>query len=277
MATTAEQETYLTKILEKRRERIERDFANVSIEDLRRAAFEKRTNAAPNRLHKALENTERTNIIAEFKRVSPSKGVINETANPERIARQYFENGAAAISVLTEPDFFGGSFADLETVVKAVNNEIPVLCKDFIFDERQIYKAAVSGASAILLIVAAFGTTGISDFIKLKNLAGELDLDVLTEVHTVDEMNFAAQTGAKIVGVNNRNLQTFSVSLEISVELIKLAPKNAILVSESGLRTREDVSLLKSLGFRGFLIGETLMRSGNIAEELKSLATDVHG
>jgi len=277
MTETSEQTTYLTKILEKRRERIGEDCVNMSIEDLRREAFEKRGNAEPNRLQKALENTERTNIIAEFKRVSPSKGAINKEAKPEEIGRQYFENGAAAISVLTEPDFFGGSFADLETVVDVTNNQIPVLCKDFIFDERQIYKAAIAGASAILLIVAAFGETEIDKLTALSKLAEELSLDVLTEVHTKEELAVAEQTGAKIIGVNNRNLQTFEVLLETSVELINSTQTDAIMVSESGLRTRDDILRLKDLGFRGFLIGETLMRSGNIAEELRKLAIDEHG
>lgn len=273
MTKTSEEATYLTKILKKRRERIEEDFAGFSVEDLRRQAFEKRANAESNRLQKALKNAQKTNIIAEFKRVSPSKGAINEGAEPETIARQYYENGAAAISVLTEPDFFGGSFADLEMVVSATNNQIPALCKDFIFDERQIYKAAISGASAILLIVAAFAAPEIGDFIKLKNIAGELGLDVLTEVHTIEEMKFAETADAKIIGVNNRNLQTFAVSHETSVELIKFAPTNAILVSESGLRTHGDVLRLKNLGYKGFLIGETLMRSGNVARELRKLTT----
>jgi len=277
MTRTAEQTTYLTKILGKRRERIEEDFAGVSIEDLRREAFEKRANAESNRLQKALENTERTNIIAEFKRVSPSKGAINTDAKPEEIAQKYFENGAAAISVLTEPDFFGGSFEDLKAVVAATNNQIPVLCKDFIFDERQIFQTAIAGASAILLIVAAFAETEIDKLKNLFDLAGELGLDVLVEVHTKEELEAAGQTGAKIVGVNNRNLQTFAVSLGTSVELINSAPRDVIMISESGLKTREDILRLKNLGFRGFLIGETLMRSGNIERELRSLAADSRG
>ncbi|HXG85917.1 MAG TPA: indole-3-glycerol phosphate synthase TrpC [Pyrinomonadaceae bacterium] len=276
MTTPAEQTTYLTKILEKRRERIEEDFATVSVEDLRRKAFEKRKNSEPNRLQKTLENTERTNIIAEFKRVSPSKGTINKDAKPEIIALKYFENGAAAISVLTEPDFFGGSFEDLKMVVAATNNQIPVLCKDFIFDERQIFQAAIAGASGILLIVAAFAENEIEKLTKLKNLAAELGLDVLTEVHTKRELEIAGQTEAKIIGVNNRNLQTFAVSLETSAELIKSAAPDAVLVSESGLQTREDILRLQSLGYKGFLIGETLMRSGNIAEELRKFSTDEH-
>ncbi len=275
MAKTFQQTTYLTEILEKRRKRIERDFANFSIENLRREAFAARKNAAPNRLQKALENDERTNIIAEFKRFSPSKGAINEDAQPEKIARLYFENGAAAISVLTEPDFFGGSFADLKTVVAATDDKIPVLCKDFIFDERQIFQAAKAGASAILLIVAAFSESEIDKLKQLFSLADKLGLGVLTEVHTLEEMRSAEQIGAKIIGVNNRNLQTFGVSLETSVELIKSAPKDAILISESGLQTREDILHLWNIGFRGFLIGETLMKSENIGMKLKEFAAKV--
>lgn len=275
MSQTTPQKTYLTEILEKRRERIEADFARVSVEDLRRAAFERRKSAARHRLQKALSNDERINIIAEFKRRSPSKGAISAGASPEEIARLYFENGAAAISVLTEPDFFDGSFADLETVVETVNDKIPVLCKDFIFDERQIYRAAISGASAILLIVAAFSASEHERLKPLFSVAESLGLDVLTEVHTPAEMRAAEELGAKIIGVNNRNLQTFAVSLETSIELTKAAPTDAILISESGLQTREDILQLRDLGFKGFLIGETLMKSDNVGETLKEFAAKV--
>ena len=275
MPNASQQTTYLTEILEKRRQRIERHFAGISIEKMRREALGARKNAEANRLQKALKNNERTNIIAEFKRRSPSKGAINESATPEQIARLYFENGAAAISCLTEPDFFGGSFDDLKTVVESIDDKIPVLCKDFIFDERQIYEAAIAGASAILLIVAAFSGNEIDKLNDLFLSAGELGLDVLVEVHTLEEMRVAEQIGAKIIGVNNRNLQTFQVSLETSVELIKSAPKDAILISESGLQTREDILRLQSLGFKGFLIGESLMKSENVGEKLKEFAVKV--
>jgi indole-3-glycerol phosphate synthase len=277
MAKTSKQITYLTKILEKRRERVSEDFVNISTEDLRREAFEKRENTASYRLQKALENAEKTHIIAEFKRVSPSKGVINKDAKPEEIAKEYFENGAAAISVLTEPDFFGGSFEDLKTVVAATNDRIPVLCKDFIIDKRQTFQAAIAGASAILLIVAAFAETEIDKLEELQGLARELGLDVLVEVHTFDEMKIAEQINARIIGVNNRNLQTFQVSLETSAELFKSAPKDAILISESGLKTHEDILGLKKKGFRGFLIGETLMRSENVEQELRKLTANERG
>ncbi len=264
--------TYLTEILEKRRARIKKDFARLSIEDLRRDAFEKRKGVEPNRLRKALETDAKTNIIAEFKRRSPSKGAINADARPEETARVYFENGAAAISVLTEPDFFGGSFDDLKIVVESIGDKIPVLCKDFIFDERQIFQAAIAGASAILLIVAAFSESEIDKLNELFSLAEKLNLDVLTEVHTLAEMRVAETIGAKIIGVNNRNLQTFAVSLETSVDLIKSAPKDALLISESGLRTREEILRLRDLGFKGFLIGETLMKSENVGAKLKEFA-----
>lgn len=277
MTKTSEQKTYLTKILEKRRKRISEDFVNVSTKNLRREAFGKRENSASYRLQKALKNAEKTHIIAEFKHVSPSKGVINKDAKPEEIAKAYFENGATAISVLTEPDFFGGSFEDLKTVVAATNDKIPVLCKDFIFDERQIFQAAIAGASAILLIVAAFAETEIDKLEELQGLARELGLDVLVEVHTFDEMKIAEQINARIIGVNNRNLQTFQVSLETSAELFKSAPKDAILISESGLKTHEDILGLKKKGFRGFLIGETLMRSEDVEQELRKLTANERG
>lgn len=269
MTNASTRTTYLTEILEKRRQRIEQDFTGVSLENLRREAFETRKNAAPNRLQKALEDIERTNIIAEFKRRSPSKGAINADANAEQTARVYLENGAAAISCLTEPDFFGGSFADLRAVVAATDDKIPVLCKDFIVDERQIYQAANAGVSAILLIVAAFSENEIDKLKELFSAAEKIGLDVLVEVHAREEMRVAEQIGAKIIGVNNRNLQTFQVALKTSIQLIKSAPKDAILISESGLRTRADIVRLQNLGFKGFLIGETLMKSENAATKLK--------
>jgi indole-3-glycerol phosphate synthase len=262
---------YLSKILDKKSETIRIEFADVSIDNLRNEAFETRKSSAPNRLFKKLQNTKQTNIIAEFKRLSPSKGRINIGANPEQTAASYLNGGAVAISVLTEADFFGGSIGDLETVVEAVEDRIPVLCKDFLLDERQIFQAAIAGASVILLIVAAFEDHKIEQLINLHDFAEELGLDALVEVHTIEEMKIAGQIGAKIIGVNNRNLQTFEVSLENSEQLIKLAPKNAVLISESGITSRADIVRLEKAGFKGFLIGETLMRSENVEKELTEL------
>ena len=251
---------YLKKILEKRAERVRQFRAENSLEDLRRRAFAAREKAVAHRFKTALENKNRTNIIAEFKRVSPSKGAIRADAEPEKIAREYLKGGAAAISVLTEPDFFGGSFEDLQTVVQTTADEIPVLCKDFVSDEAQIFKAAISGASAVLLIIAAF--ENVEEMENLRRLIEEdLKMDALVEVHTAEEMRIAAATGAQIIGVNNRDLHTFNVTLETSFELAKLAPENALLISESGLRKRAEIKELKNAGFDAFLIGETLMRS----------------
>jgi indole-3-glycerol phosphate synthase len=271
MQQKGEETTYLTKILEKKCERITKEFTNISIEGLRREVFEKRKDSVPFRLQNALQAREKTNVIAEFKRVSPSKGKINANASPEEIAENYLNGGAAAISVLTEQDFFGGSFADLKRIVRAIGNKLPVLCKDFIFDERQIYQSAISGASAILLIVAAFKNSETKKLFDLYNLAQELGLDVLVEVHTREEIGTARTIGAKLIGINNRNLQTFEVSLKTSEDLIRFAPKDSILISESGIKTRNDILRLRNLGFRGFLIGETLMRSENPQSALKEL------
>jgi len=271
MQQKVEQTIYLTNILEKKRKRISEELANISIADLRREAFEKRKGSARFRLQSALQSREKTNIIAEFKRVSPSKGKINADANPTEIAENYLKGGAAAISVLTEQDFFGGSFTDLKTVVRAIADKLPVLCKDFILDERQIYQAAISGASAILLIVSAFKSGETKKLSDLFNIAEELGMDVLVEVHTREEIETAVTMRAKVIGINNRNLQTFEVSLKTSEDLIGFAPKDSILISESGIKTPNDILRLKNLGFRGFLIGETLMRSENLQLALKEL------
>ncbi len=262
---------FLDKILDKKRETIKKEFVDISINDLRYEAFESRKTATPYRLFKKLQNSERTNIIAEFKRISPSKGTINADANPDQVARNYLSGGGAAISVLTETDFFGGSINDLKLVVQTIENQIPVLCKDFILDERQIFQAAIAGASVILLIVAAFEKHQIEQLNNLHNLAGDLGLDALVEVHTIEEVKIAEQIGAKVIGINNRNLQTFDVSLGNSEELINFAPQNAVLISESGIKTREDIVRLEKIGFKGFLIGETLMRAENTEKALRDL------
>lgn len=267
--TTAEQ-TFLSRILEKKRERVGELLAAHSLEELRDAAFAKRAAAEPHRFFDRLKNSTATNIIAEFKRRSPSKGAISQNANPARIAREYQSGGAAAISVLTEADFFGGSFADLQTVVESTEDGIPVLCKDFVFDEAQIYQAAATGASAILLIVAVFDDNETIE--KLRRTAEEdLKMDALVEVHTAEEMRRAAEIGASVIGVNNRDLLTFKVSLETSIELQKLAPADAVLVSESGLSNREEIKRLQNAGFDAFLIGETLMRADDTERALREL------
>jgi indole-3-glycerol phosphate synthase len=270
MPETIEKQTFLSRIMEKKRERVGELLTAQPLEDLRRAAFAKRAEAEPHRFLNALEKSASTNIIAEFKRRSPSKGAISQNANPAEIALKYQSGGAAAISVLTEADFFGGSFADLQAVVESTGDRIPVLCKDFVFDEAQIYQAAIAGASAILLIVAVFDDNETIE--KLRRTAeADLKMDALIEVHTAEEMRRAAEIGARIIGVNNRDLLSFKVSLETSIELQKLAPQDAILVSESGLSNREEIKRLQNTGFNAFLIGETLMRADDTERALREL------
>lgn len=220
-------------------------------------------------LVKALCN-ERFNVIAEFKRRSPSKGVIRDDVSPESMACYYESGGAAAISVLTEEDYFGGSLQDLRAVRAAVS--IPVLRKDFIFDEYQVYETAAAGADALLLIVSALDDEAL---VLLRELAeDELGMVALVEVHTKAEMQRAVASGARFIGVNNRDLKTFSVSVETSVELAREAPADGMLVSESGLNSAHDLRRLQGMGYQGFLIGESLMRSPRPDETLRALIRD---
>ncbi|MEJ7624931.1 MAG: indole-3-glycerol phosphate synthase TrpC [Pyrinomonadaceae bacterium] len=211
------------------------------------------------------------NIIAEVKRASPSKGVIRADVDVADFARQYAAGGAAAISVLTEEDFFRGSLDDLASVRNAVG--LPVLRKDFIIDEHQLYETAAAGADAVLLIVAGLELPQIERLLGIAR--EELGLDVIVEVHTAEELSVAADIGADIIGINNRNLSTFEVSLDVSRELIRRRPPNALLVAESGLSSSEQIGELRNLGFDAFLIGETLMRSSKPETELNALIAGV--
>jgi len=223
-------------------------------------------------LREALSREGRVNVIAELKRRSPSKGTIREEFDYISIARSYAEAGAAAASVLTEEDFFGGSLDILRGIRREL--DIPLLRKDFIFDEYQVYEAAEAGAAAILLIAAILGD-GL--LIALLSLADELGLDALVEVHTEEEMRRVAHTGAKIIGVNNRDLKTFEVDLTTSLRLASMAPAGAILVSESGINSGKDIGRLKSAGYRGFLIGERLMREPDPGASLRCLISEAMG
>jgi indole-3-glycerol phosphate synthase len=257
----------LNEILKLKRRRVDEAKRRFKIQNLK---FKIDENRAPHRLREALQNQNRLNIIAEIKRASPSKGVINDKINVAEAARNYERGGACAISVLTEEDRFQGSLADLKTA--RANVSLPVLRKDFIFDEFQIYEAADAGADVVLLIAAMLDDETLSRLRRLTE--DELKLDALVEVHTLEELERAKKIGAALIGVNNRDLHSFKISLDVSRELIKHAPADALMIAESGLQTRADLLELKDLGFHGFLIGETLMRSGNIVEELRKLAAD---
>jgi indole-3-glycerol phosphate synthase len=245
----------LSEIIAKKRERVEEAKTLVALETFRRDAFVRRESSTPHALRSALQN-DGINVIAEFKRRSPSKGVIRADADLASIVQSYKAGGAVALSVLTEEDYFDGSLADLRTTKATV--DLPVLRKDFLFDEYQVFEAAAAGADAILLIVSVLDDDQLE---SLRTLADELGMDALVEVHNADEMKRATASNAKLIGVNNRNLRTFQVSIETSLGLAPLAPRDALLVSESGLNNAADLRRLKEHGFQGFLIGESLMRA----------------
>lgn len=205
-------------------------------------------------------------IIAEIKKASPSKGLLATDFDPPRIAVQYEQGGAAALSVLTDEFFFQGSLADLEQAREAVG--LPVLRKDFTLEECHIAQAAAHGADAVLLIAAILDASTLR---RLREYAGSLGLDALVEVHSAPELELAIDSGATIIGVNNRNLHSFEVKLETSIELAPRIPAQVIKVSESGIFTRADIARLRDAGFQAFLIGESLMKSPDPAAALGEL------
>ena len=247
----------LAEIIARKRERVLAAKQTVSLDVCGRAK--------PHAFSDALRR-EGINIIAEFKRRSPSKGIIRADAGVGEIAGAYQRGGAVAMSVLTEEDYFAGSLDDLRAVKSTV--ALPVLRKDFVFDEYQVYESAAAGADAILLIVAALDDQLLS---SLRQLAEELGMDALVEVHTSEEMSRAAASGATLIGVNNRDLRTFEVSLQTSLSLARGAPREALLISESGLHSSADLQRLHDVGYRAFLIGETLMRADNPEQALRNL------
>lgn len=261
---------FLAEIVAQKREAIARMQDGLSASRFRERALEIRKTAVPRRLLQALKSASpRLKIIAEFKRRSPSTGIIRDSASAGEVACYYERGGACAISVLTDETHFGGSIADLRAVRSRTN--LPILCKDFIIDPIQIYEAAIAGADAVLLIVAAMDDRLLR---QLRELAeDQLGLDALIEVHTSEELCRALNAGASIIGVNNRNLQTFQVSLETSERLIAEAPRDRIMISESGLQGAESLRDLQTLGFRGFLIGEALMRASDPETALRDLIT----
>ena len=205
-------------------------------------------------------------VIAEIKRRSPSKGELRADLDPAAIAREYAHSGAAAISVLTDERYFGGSTQDLEHVRDAV--DVPILRKDFTIDTYQIHEARAIGANAILLIARVLTDAEIREFLAL---ASELRLAALVEVHDEQELNRALACGAQIVGINNRNLDTFEVSLETCLRLKQRIPPDRVTVAESGISTRADVERLIDAGFDAMLIGETLMRAPQPGAKLRKL------
>jgi indole-3-glycerol phosphate synthase len=208
-------------------------------------------------------------LIAEFKRRSPSAGEIRAAASPAEIAQAYEQGGAAALSVLTEEPSFGGSLEDLVQAREAC--VLPVLQKDFIVDRYQLYEAAVAGADAVLLIVAALERDRLAG---LYDEARGLDLDVVVEVHTEDELETALTVDADVIGINNRNLEDFTVDVQNTFELITDVPAGKTVVSESGISDRATLEELERVGVDAVLIGETLMRSDDPAAKVRELTAD---
>jgi indole-3-glycerol phosphate synthase len=210
--------------------------------------------------------SDRIRVIAELKRASPSRGIIVTDFDPVGLAQKYAQGGVAAISVLTEENFFGGSLADLAAVREAVT--LPLLRKDFIFEAYQVYEAAAYGADALLLIVAILNQEQLG---KLLALSRELGLAALVEVHNEAEVNRALTAKAEIIGINNRDLRTFEIDLNITRRLRVLLPRQQLVISESGIRGRDDVKKLKTWGVNAVLVGEALVTAGDIPAKLKEL------
>jgi indole-3-glycerol phosphate synthase len=259
---------FLAQIVATKRAQIMRDRNDTKFARMREEALAVRARATPLRLRDAIAaSLSCPGIIAEFKRASPSAGVIRRDVGPGEITRAYERGGASAISILTDEEHFGGSLGDLVTA--RAETSLPILRKDFVVDPTQIFAAAIAGADAVLLIVAALDDISLR---RLRETAeDELGLDALVETHTAKEVHRATKAGASLIGVNNRDLRTLRVSLKTSERLIADAPRDAIMISESGLSGGGELRRLAALGYRGFLIGEILMRASDPAAKLREL------
>jgi indole-3-glycerol phosphate synthase len=205
-------------------------------------------------------------LIAEVKKASPSKGILRPYFDPMALAKTYAENGAAAISVLTDAEYFQGSPEHLAAIREIVS--LPLLRKDFIYDEYQIYESAAYGADALLLIVAILEPKQLG---KMITISRSLGLGCLVEVHNEDELTIALDSGAEIIGINNRNLNTFEVDLNTTQRLLPFVPEDKIVVSESGINQRDDIRKLKAWGVDAVLVGEALVTARNIPNKIKEL------
>jgi len=215
---------------------------------------------------KSISRPHHVNLIAEIKKASPSRGIIRGDFNLSKIAMTYQANGASAISVLTDERFFEGKLEHIKAVKEHIS--LPVLRKDFIIDEYQIYESVTAGADAVLLIAELFSP---SELARFYNLASSLRLDVLIEAHSEEDVEKALATGAGIIGINNRDLHTFKVDLGVTQKLLRMLPAGKIKVSESGIRSYEDVMFLKSMGVNAVLIGEAFMEAADIAAKMREI------
>ena len=259
-------DSYLREILESTRNSVSEKKKNFPLTKLESELRHlESTRGFRNGLMKSLEQNSIA-VIAEMKKASPSQGLIREKYEPEVIAKNYEQANAACLSVLTDEPFFHGSLEHLSLVRACV--DLPLLRKDFIIDEYQIYESRYGGADCILLIAAALTQNQLHDY---HQLAIELNLDVLVEVHTLNEMESALKIGPNLIGINNRNLETLKVNLEITKRLSTEVPEEIVVVSESGIKSCEDVKKIISYGVTTFLVGEVFMRAEHPGNELRNL------
>ncbi len=242
----------LQKIINYKKPLLEQQKRQIPIEVLQMRPYFKRKSLS---LSNALTKPDSSGIIAEFKRRSPSIPAINLTADVQQVTTGYQQAGAAALSVLTDTHFFGGKNLDIEQIRDFIN--IPILRKDFIFDTYQVYEAKSIGADAILLIAEVLSK---DEILKLAKLANELELEVLLEIHSTSQLD-KLNPYINVLGINNRNLKTFEVSIDNSIQIVGKLPDNVIKISESGIRSPEDINRLRAYGFQGFLIGESFMKT----------------
>jgi indole-3-glycerol phosphate synthase len=252
----------LGKIVAAKKEEVFLRKRKTSLAELKKALFDL---PPPRDFMGALSGKECV-IIAEIKRRSPSRGILRQDFNHRALASVYEDCGAAAVSVLTDEEFFGGHATYLSHVRKTVS--IPLLRKDFIIDRYQIYETRVLGGDALLLIAGILEPQHLREFIDLTKTLG---MAALVEIHSAGELEKAHLAGATLIGINNRDLKTFSTDLDVSLRLSRLVPPDKILVSESGIHTRGDVEKLLNAGIHAFLIGETLMRASDISEKMNEL------
>lgn len=256
----------LNSILEEKKKEIDIARRNVPQKSLLEEIEKKIALSKPHFFKHSIDKHNHVRLIAEVKKASPSSGIIREDIDPLKVALSYEASGAAAISVLTDEKFFHGSMSYLEKIKK--NVRIPVLRKDFIIDEYQVYESIAKGADAALLIAGLLSEKELKNFLAI---GMEHNLDFLVEVHSEEDVQKAIASNCGIIGINNRDLHTFKVDIHTTTRLIKLIPRDRLIVSESGIRTRESILYLKSLGVNAVLIGEFLVRSDNIGATIKEL------
>lgn len=255
----------LDKIIERKKLQLKDEMSRISIEGWKQRIKRPGLHATQD-FYAALRKEGSLSIIAEVKKASPSKGVIREDFNPLEIAREYSASKVDAISVLTEKHFFQGDDEYLIRIRQSLTE--PVLRKDFIIDLWQVYQSRCLGADAILLIASVLSAEELK---KFQIVAGILGMQCLVEVHCREELDKALESGAKIIGINNRDLQTFEVDLKTTEKLMNYIPHDRAVVSESGIRTVEDMKYLRELGVDAVLIGETFMRSASISDKINEL------